>query len=65
METTLLNSSLYQQLPEIQELTRKMSFPWMTAVENVSKSHQTFNTEALSEAMRAYSSLTELYRIPD
>lgn len=65
METTLLNSSLYQQLSEIQELTRKMSFPWMTAVENVSKSLQTFNTDALSEAMRAYSSLTELYRIPD
>lgn len=65
METKLLNSSLYQQLSEIQELTRKMSFPWMTAVENVSKSLQTFNTDALSEAMRAYSSLTELYRIPD
>ena len=65
METSLRNSNLYQQISDIQELTRKMSMPWMTAVESASKSLQSLNLDALSEAMRAYSSLTELYRIPE
>lgn len=42
-----------------------MSMPWMTAVESVSQSLQPLNLDALSEAMRVYSSLTELYRIPE
>lgn len=52
METTLLNSSLYQQLSEIQELTHKMSLPCMTAVESASKSFQSLNPDDLSEVMR-------------
>ena len=65
MERTQQNSSLYQQLSDIQELAHKMSLPWMTAVESARKSFPSLNLDALSEAMRAYSSLTELYRIPE
>lgn len=64
METTLLNSGLYQQISDIKELTHKMTIPWMTEVESVSKSLQTLNLDALYEAKKAYSSLTELYKIP-
>lgn len=65
MKTTLHNSSLYKQIADIQELTRQMSVPWMSAIENANKSLQALNLEAFSEALKVYSSLTELYRLPD
>lgn len=64
MESTLLYSSLYQQISDIQELTRKMTMPWIAEFESASKTLQALNVDALSEAMRAYSSLTDLYKIP-
>lgn len=64
MEAILQNTSLYQQISEIQELKRKMITPWLTEVENATKTLKTLNFDALSEAKRVYSSLAELYKIP-
>lgn len=65
MKTTVFDSSLYQQIADMQALTRKMSMPWLSAVESANKSLQTLNYGALTEAIKAYTSLADLYRIPD
>lgn len=57
--------SFYQQIEDIQALTHKMSMPWLSAFESASKSIQSLNFDTLSEAMRAYSSLADLYCLPD
>lgn len=56
------NSSLYKQIADIQELTRKMSMSWMTEVESVNKTMQALNFDAFSGVRSAYSSLAELYQ---
>lgn len=48
----------------MQALTRKMSMPWLSIAESANKSIQTLNNGALTEAIKAYSSLADLYRIP-
>lgn len=65
MITTEQNEGLYQQIADMQELIRKMSMPWASAVESASKSLHSLYLDSLSEVMKAYSSLAELYRIPD
>ena len=64
MKTTILDSSLYQDIADMQALTHKMSMPWLSIVESANKSLQTFNNGALTEAIKAFSSLDDLYRIP-
>ncbi len=56
------NSSLYKQIADIQELTRKMSMSWMTEVESVNKTMQALNFDAFSGMRSVCSSLTELYQ---
>lgn len=64
MKTTIFDSSFYQEIAEMQALTRKMSMPWLSIAESANKSIQTLNNGTLTEAIKAYSSLADLYRIP-
>ena len=64
MKTSVFDSSFYQEIAETQALTSKMSMPWLSIAESASKSIQTLNNDALTEAIKAFSSLADLYRIP-
>jgi len=65
MVDTLSKASFYQQLVDIQELSRKISTPWMSTIESLNKQMSTLNMDAYTEALKSYTSLADLYRIPD
>jgi len=65
MVDTLAKTSFYQQLVDIQDLSRGLSTPWMSAIEGLSKQMGSLNLDAYSEVLKSYSSLADLYRIPD
>lgn len=64
MDAPIYDSSLYQEIIDMQALTLKMSMPWLSIAERANKMLQTLNYGAHTEAINVYSSLDDLYRIP-
>ena len=57
-------TSLYQKLVDLQKLSNKLSVPWISTWNTLSKSPFPINMDAYSELMKTYSSLADLYRMP-
>ena len=65
MATSASQTSFYQQLLDIQELTNKLSSSWMSPnIETLTKRLRSIELDAYSEVLKAYTSLADLYRVP-
>lgn len=65
MNIVLSTTELMQELTHLQDLTRQLEQPWKPAIESYSKIMQSMNLGAYDRIMKTYSSLTELYKVPD
>ena len=65
MNTVLSTTELMQELTHLQDLTRQLEQPWKPAIESYTKIMQSMNLGAYDRIMKTYSSLTELYKVPD
>ena len=65
MVDTLAKTNFYQQLVDIQDLSRKLSTPLMSSIESFNKQMSSLNLDAYTEVLKSYTSLADLYRIPD
>ena len=65
MVDTLVKTSFYQQLVDIEELSRRLSTPLMSSIESLNKQMSSLNLDVYTEALKSYTSLADLYRIPD
>jgi len=65
MVDTLAKTNLYQQLVDIQDFSRRLSTPLMSSIESLTKQMSSLNLDAYTEVLKSYTSLSDLYRIPD
>jgi hypothetical protein len=66
MATSTSQTSFYQQLIDKQELTNKLYLSWMSPnIETLTKRLKSIEHDAYSEVLKAYSSMADLYRVPD
>jgi len=65
MNTVLSTTELIQELTHLQDLTRQLEQPWKPAIESYTKIMQSMNLGTYDRIMKTYSSLTELYKVPD
>ena len=65
MVDTLAKTSFYQQLVDIQDLSRRLSKPLMSSIESLNKQMSSLNLDVYTEALKSYTSLADLYRVPD
>lgn len=65
MATAFSKNTLYQQLADIEELASNLSSPWGAVVGSLTRQSKMVDLGAYSEALRSFSSLSEMYRLPD
>lgn len=65
MNTVLSTTELLQELTRLQDITRQINQPWKPVMESYDKMMQSMNMATYGQIMKTYSSLAELYRIPD
>ena len=65
MNTVLSTTELMQQLGRLQDMTQQFEQPWKPIVESYGKMMQKINLATYDRIMETYSSLADLYRIPD
>jgi len=66
MATSTSQTSFYQQLIDKQELTNKLYLSWMSPnIETLTKRLKSIEHDTYSEVLKAYSSMADLYRVPD
>ena len=64
-KTNRLDISPYTPFDDIQALVRPISMPWTSLLDGLSDSIYPLGVDDLSDALKNYSSLAELYRVPD
>lgn len=64
MPTSVSQSNLYQQLADLQELTNKLTLPWMSTIETLAQCTRPVKFDTYSEVLRTYSTLADIYRVP-
>lgn len=64
-KTNRLDISPYTPFDDIQALVRPISMPWTSLLDGFSDSIYPLGVDDLSDALKNYSSLAELYRVPD
>lgn len=64
MASSVFQSSLYQQLADMQELTSKLTSPWLSTLETIAQLSKPLDFDVYSEVLKTYSSLADLYRVP-
>lgn len=65
MNTGLPTTELTQQLGRLQDITQQFEQPWKLVMENYGKIMQKMNFVTYNRIIETYSSLADLYRIPD
>ena len=65
MNTVLPTTELMQELTHLQDITKRLEPAWKPAIESYTKFLQSMNLGAYNRIMKTYSSLTELYKLPD
>lgn len=65
MNEVLSTTELIQQLGHLQDMTQQFEQPWKPLIENHGKIMQKMNLATYDRIMETYSSLADLYRIPD
>lgn len=65
MNTVLSTTGFLQDFTRLQDITRQIEQPWKHARESYCKIMESMNISAYGQIMKTYSSLAELYRIPD
>lgn len=65
MNTGLPTTELTQQLGRLQDMTQQFEQPWKLVMENYGKVMQKMNFVTYNRIIETYSSLADLYRIPD
>lgn len=65
MNTVLSTTELMHQWSGLQDMTQQFEQPWKPVIENYGKIMQKMNLAAYGRIMETYSSLADLYRIPD
>jgi hypothetical protein len=65
MVDTLAKTSFYQHLVDIEELSLRLSTPLTSPIESLNKQMSSMNLDVYTEALKSYTSLADLYRIPD
>lgn len=64
MPTPSSQTNLYQQLADLQELTNKLTLPWMSTIESLDLCTRLANFDTYSEVGQIYSTLADIYRAP-
>lgn len=64
MASTESFNSLYLQLADMQELSRKLTMPWTSTLQILAKQAKTMDLDTYSEVFKTYSTLADFYRVP-
>ncbi len=64
METPSFQQNVFQRLLGIPELSSKLTSPLTSTMEILAKCSKPLNIDAVSEVMKNFSSLSEIYRLP-
>lgn len=65
MNTVLPTTELMQQLASLQDMTQQFEQPWKPVMESYGKIMQKMDLAVYGRIMETYSSLADLYRVPD
>lgn len=65
MNEILSTTEIMQELTYLQDIKKRLEQPWKPAIESYTKVLQSMNLDTYDRIMKTYSSLTELYKLPD
>lgn len=65
METLLSTTDLIQELTHLQDIAQQFEQPWKPFIETYGKIVQDINLDTYDRFFKTYSSLTDLYRVPN
>lgn len=64
-KTNIVDSGQYLAFDDIQTLAHQVSTPWASVMDGISDSLYPLSLDVLSDALKDYSSMAEIYRLPD